>query len=225
MIRLRAIALLFAAIGMSTLVAADFSNYRGLQFGMDLAAAAKQAGTTPREAKLVHQRPFRIQEMEWYPRPPLLADPIKADPVKGALLCFVDGQLFRIVVAYDRYKVQGMTADDMIDAISLTYGAPSRPKAEIAYHSNYTDIADVLARWQDSEYSYDLVRSGDRTSFVMILYSKRLDALAQAAIAEALRLDKQEAPQRELQQQKIREEEERLVLERARSVNKPNFRP
>ena len=59
----------------------------------------------------------------------------------------------------------------------------------------------------------------------MVLYSKRLDALAQAAIVEAVRLDVQEAPQRELEKQKKREEEERLVLDKARSVNKPNFRP
>jgi hypothetical protein len=224
MTRLPAIGLLLVALGTSA-PAADLSSYRGLHFGMDLAAAAKQAGTKTAEAKLIHQRPFRIQEMEWQPGPPVLADPIKADPVKDALLCFVDGQLFRIVVTYDRYKVQGMTADDMIDAISSHYGPPSRPKAEIAYHSNYSDVAAVLARWQDSEYSFDLVRTGDRSSFAMILYSKRLDAMAQVAIDEAVRLEKQEAPQRELEKQKIREEEERLTLEKARSVNKANFHP
>ncbi len=141
------------------------------------------------------------------------------------MLCFFNGELFRIVVTYDRYKVEGMTAEDMIEAISATYGTATRPAAEIAFHSNYAEVATVLARWEDSEYSYNLVRTGDRSSFAMVLYSKRLDALAQAAIVEAVRLDAQEAPQRELEKQKKRAEEEHLVLEKARSVNKPNFRP
>jgi hypothetical protein len=219
------IGVLIGLIGTSTLFAADFSSYRGLQFGMDLTAAAKQAGTKPTEAKLVHQRPATIQEIEWQPNPSFLPDPAKADPVREALLCFLDGQLFRIVVMYDRYKIQGMTADDMVEAISQTYGTPTKPKAEIAYHSNYGEVAAVLARWQDSEYSYDLVRTGDRASFAMVLYSKQLDALAQAAIVEAVRLEALNAPQRELEKQKKREEEERLALENARSVNKANFRP
>lgn len=227
MIRGRALAIgvLFAVIGTSPVLAADLSTYRGLQFGMDVMAAAKQAGAKPTEARLVHQRPAAIQEIEWQLHSPILADPVQADPVREALLCFLDGQLFRIQVTYDRYKIQGMTADDMVEAISLTYGAATKPKAEIAYHSNYAEMAAVIARWQDSEYSYDLVRSGDHSGFALVLYSKRLDALAQAAIAEAIRLEAQEAPQRELEKQKKRDEEERLSLEKARNVNKPNFRP
>jgi hypothetical protein len=56
----------------------------------------------------------------------------------------------------------------------------------------------------------------------MVLCSKKLDGFAQAAISEAVRLEAQEAPQRELEK---REEEERHGLEKARSVNKSNFRP
>jgi hypothetical protein len=36
----------------------------------------------------------------------------------------------------------------------------------------------------------------------MLVLSKRLDALARAAIVEAIRLDEPEAPQREIQRQK-----------------------
>ena len=42
----------------------------------------------------------------------------------------------------------------------------------------------------------NLVQTGDKTSFAMILYSKTLDASAQAAIVESARLDLLEAPQR-----------------------------
>jgi hypothetical protein len=207
------------------LCAGDFSSYRGLQFGMNVSAAAKQAGTKPAEVRIAHERPALIQEMEWQPRSRDLADPVKADPVQDGLLCFYNGELFRIIVTYDRSKVEGMTAEDMVEAISLAYGAATKPSAEIAYHSNYGEIATVLARWEDPEYSYNLVRTGNRSSFALVLYSKRLDALAQAAIVQAVRLDAQEAPQREVEKQKKRAEEERLVLDKARLVNRPNFRP
>jgi hypothetical protein len=207
------------------LYAGDFSHYRGLQFGMNLSAAAKEAGTQPGDAKLLHQRPASIQEMEWQPRRSMPTDPANADPVKQGLLYFFNGELFRIIVTYDRYKVEGMTAEDMIEGISATYGAATRPKGEIAFHSNYAEVANVLARWEDPEYSYNLVRTGDQASFAMVLYSKRLDALAQAAIVEALRLDAQEAPQREIEKQKDQAEADRMVREKARSENKPNFRP
>ncbi|MGH9632883.1 MAG: hypothetical protein ACRD7E_31650 [Bryobacteraceae bacterium] len=222
--RVLTIPIMCAVLGGS-LLGADFSTYRELRFGMSLAAAAEQAGMTATEARFVHQRPALIQELHWQLRSPALADPVKADPAKEGLLCFFNGELSRIVITYDRYKVEGMSAEDMIEAISLTYGAATRPGAEIAYRSNYGEVAPVIARWESSEYSYDLVRTGDQSSFAMVLYSKRLDALAQAAIVEAVRLDAQEAPQREAEKQKKREKEERLILDRARSVNKPNFRP
>src|SRR5260370_2241535 len=118
--------------------------------------------------------------MDWHPGSSVLPDPAKADPVKEALLCFFNGELFRIVITYDRYKIEGMTADDMVEAISLTYGAATRPETEIAYHSNYGEAARVLARWEDAEYSYNLIRTGARSSFAMVLYSQQLDASAQA---------------------------------------------
>ena len=223
--RVPMIGILSAILGTSLLCAGDFSNYRGFQFGMNLSVAAKQAGVKPSDARLVHQRPALIQELEWQPRTPFQAVSMKADPVQEGLLRFYNGELFQIVITYDRYKVEGMTAEDMVEAISLTYGAAARPTAEIAYYSNYGEVAPVLARWEDSQYSYNLVRTGDRSSFAMVLHWKRLEALAQAAIAEAARLDAVEAPQRAIDLEKKQEAEGRLVLDKARSANMPNFRP
>src|ERR1700674_4411699 len=69
-----AMGLLCGVLGTSMLAAADFSSYRGFQFGMNLSAAAKQAGTKLSEVRLVHQRPAVIQEMDWWPRSFVLAD-------------------------------------------------------------------------------------------------------------------------------------------------------
>jgi hypothetical protein len=212
-------------LGTSMLYAGDFSSYRGFKFGMTLPAAAKEAGINPSDVRLVHQRPAVIQELDWMPHSSLLVEPAKNDTVKDGLLSFYNGELFQIIVSYDRYKVEGMTADDMVDAISRTYGSATRPKTQIAYHSNYAEVADVIARWEDSEYSYNLVQTGNRSSFAMIMSSKRLNALAQAANVEAIRLDAIEAPQRAIDQQKKLEADGQSELDKARATNKPNFRP
>ena len=212
--------ILFCFLGTSLLSAADLSTYRGLTFGMKLAAAAKRTGSIPAETRLVHERPARIQEMNW--RSPSTDS---ADPVKSGLLYFFNGELSRIVVTYDSHRVQGLTVNDMIAGIAKVYGPATRPEATISYYTVYGTKADVIARWEDAEYSYNLVRTADQLSFAMILCSKRLDALAEEASVEAVRLDKEEAPQRELAAQAERDEAKRLRLQDARAVNMPNFRP
>jgi hypothetical protein len=59
----------------------------------------------------------------------------------------------------------------------------------------------------------------------LVLYSKRLDALAQTAILESMRLETLDAPQRELAKQTQKLDDARLLLEKARTANKLNFRP
>ena len=54
-------------------------------------------------------------------------------------------------------------------------------------------------------------------------FSKRLDGLARTAIVEAIQLDEQEAPQREIDRQKKQDGENRAAQEQARLVNKANF--
>ena len=211
------------ALLTSLLSAQDLSTYREFQLGAALPAVAKQARMKAAEAKTLHQRPALIQELEWQA---LYLNPTQqADSVRNILFSFYNGELFQIVTTYDHQKVEGMTEADMVEAISLTYGAATKPAAEIAYHSNYGEVAPVISRWENSEYSYNLIRTGDQASFALILSLKYLDALAQAAIVEAGRLDALEAPQRAIDLQKKQDVESRLVLDKARSVNMPNFRP
>ena len=186
---------------------------------------AGYAVTLTGEAKLVHQRPAVIQELEWRPRSLYQADATQVESVRHSLLRFYNGELFQIGTTYDGDRVEGPTELDMVEAISLTYGTATKPAVEIPYHSNYGEVARVLARWEDSEYSCDLIRTGDRSSFAVILNSKRLNALAQAAIIEAVRLEALEVPQRAIEFQKKQQAEDRLVLDQARSKNIANFRP
>lgn len=206
----------------ASLWGADLSSYRGFKFGSTVTAVAKSGGLSPTDVKLIHQQPALLQEMDWQGHS--TADG-KSDSVREGVLSFLNGQLYRIVVIYDRYQVEGMTPDDMIEGISRTYGTAARPKAEIPYVSIYGKTASVIARWEDSSYAYDLVRTGDKASYAMILYSKGLDAAAQAAIAEAVRLDALTAPQRAKDAEQKQLDDDRIALEKARTTNKPNFKP
>jgi hypothetical protein len=209
----------------ASLCAADFSSYRGFTFGADVATIAKQAGLKPADAKVIQQKPVLLQEIDWDPGLAAAEAPSRKDPVHNGVLSFFEGKLYRIVVVYDSYKVAGMTVDDMIDSISQTYGVAKKPGIEISFHSYYGEVAKVLARWENEEYVYDLVRSGDQSSFALVMYSKQRDASAQAAIVEASRLYALDAPRRVLEADKKRVEDERLALEKTRAENKPNFKP
>ena len=206
--------------------APDLSRYRDFQFGETLPALAKQAGLKLSDAKLIHGRPAVMQELEWEIWLGTGSAP-QTDPVRTLLFSFYNGELFRIVVNYDRAETEGLTAEDMIEAISAKYGTATKPASpDISFSSTqvYNDTEVVIARWEDSQYSYNLYRSTYQPTFGMIAFSKRLDALARNATAEAIRLDAQEAPQREIQRQNREDEKNRESLERARQMNKPNFR-
>lgn len=212
-------------VSARSLDAPDLSKYREFQFGMALAAVAKLVDMKPSEAKATHLRPAVIQELEWQPQISLAAS--QADPVKGIFFSFYNGALFRIVVNYDRYRTEGLTTEDVANAISARYGAATRPDVEVIFSSSqvYNDSEVVVARWEDSQYSFNLFRSSYQPTFGLVAFSKRADALARAAIAEAIRLDEQEAPQREIERQKKQDAEDRTALEKVRLGNKPNFRP
>jgi hypothetical protein len=178
------------ALSASSICAQDLSNYREFRFGMNLSAVAKQAGMDLSEAKTLHQHPALIQEL-WWQRSFGGSSP-QTDPVREVVFSFYNGALYRMVVNYDRNGTEGFTDEDMINTISAKYGMAARPVATIVLFSSsqvYNDHEKVIARWEDSQYSYNLYRSSNQPVFGLLLFSKRLDALARTAIAEAIRLD------------------------------------
>jgi hypothetical protein len=216
-----------AVLSMPLIYAQDLSKYRGFQLGMNLPAVAKQANVKPSEAKVIYQRPAVIQELQWRPQSPSSSS-AQADPVKEVLFGFYNGELYRIVVNYDQDRTEGLTDEDLIEGISAQYGRPTTPVAKIISSSSsqvYSDSEKVIARWEDSQYSFNLFRFSYRSAPGMLVFSKRLEALAQVAIVQAIHLNDQEAPQREIDRQKKQDEEKRAAGQKARPVNKANFRP
>jgi hypothetical protein len=200
--------------------AADLSTYRQFQFGMSSAEVTKLAGLEPSAVKMLHQRPAVIEELEWMPH--LFGVTVgDADPVHDILFSFYNGHLYRILVHYDSQRTEGMTTADLIQAISGTYGAANNNHTTSALPLGNSEFADLLARWEDSQFSYSLVRLGYGRNLGMVAFSKGLERESRAAIREAIRLDEQEFPAKEIQRQK----DVALAVEKSRPANNMNFRP
>jgi hypothetical protein len=217
----------------------DLSKYRAFSLGTSLAELSKQVGPYSHYTTLIHQRPAAIQELTFWtlnssrPR-------IGVYPVSQILFSFYNGELYRIVVTYDRDDTEGLTDDDMVQAVSARYGTATSVYPEINFFpTNYLDggadkvipfflTSDpyrsaglVIARWEDSQNAVSLLRSGNLNSFKLALSSKRLDAQAEVAIFEFEKFEKREAPQVEIRRPKKEADE----LEVARQLNQKTFRP
>jgi len=230
---LAAMALGFALVP-HTVQGQDRSRYRNFQLGSGLPAVSALARLTPSQAKIIHQWPVVMQELEW--RPSYFVSGSTApqdDPVKQIVFSFYNDQLSKIVVDYDRDRTAGMTVADMIAAISQTYGPPLTPGAEKTgpFTLAESESGTSVAWWGDADHSIVLYRSSElygsssASRFRLIVTAPRLEALARIAHAQAVRLDEREAPQREIARQKKEVEDTRVADEKARRANKAAFRP
>src|SRR6185295_6399435 len=110
---------------------------------------------------------------------------------------FYDDHLFRVVVDYGRNRTEGLTAADLIEAISSTYGSPLARTATAPRTASRVEISSgtAVARWGTGPNSVVLYRQPTyRETFRLILTATAVDDLARKAEAQAVRLDEQEAP-------------------------------
>ena len=229
MINTRSFAIsIFAIVFLIPLAyAQDLSSYRNYHLEMNLAAVAEQADIKVSEARLISARPAVIQELEWRPESSYNSS-AQADPVSDIRFSFYNDELFRILVSYDQDRTEGLTNDDLIESISAKYGRPTNPAEKIVLYSSsyiYNQDEEVIARWEGPQYSFNLFRFSYQSVPGMLVFSKRLDPLAQAAIVESNRLDIQEAPQREIDRKRKQAEEDYTAGQKVRPANKANFRP
>ncbi len=203
----------------------DLSKYRTFSLGTSLAELTKQVGPYSHWTTLIHQRPAAIQELTFWTLSSSRS-PVGVEPVSQILFSFYDGELYRIVVTYDRDATKGLTDDDMVQAVSARYGAATRfyPEINLPTYDMFASTETVIARWEDSQNSVNLFRSSNQSPILLAVFSKRLDARAKAAIIESEKLeklDKQEAPQVEIG--RLKKEADELAI--VRQINQKTFRP
>jgi hypothetical protein len=202
-------------------------RYREYALQSSAASVVKISATRAADLKTLHERPSTIQRLEW--RAPYVgAGTESADPVREILFSFYDDQLYQVVVVYDRDRMEGLTSDDVIESMSATYGVPLLRQTRTGLGAVNADVnADttVVAQWEDAASLLTLTRSTYSPQFQLVLMSKPLNERARAAIKEALRLDTQEAPQREIDQRKRDVADAHVASQKARVINKAAFRP
>ena len=221
-----AAALVIATVGLH---AQDLSQYREFRLGNTLASVEKATGVAPGEAKSIQQRPGRIEELRWRPSERYNDKMVPTEPVREVIFTFYNDQLFKIAVDYDRQRTEGLTDTDLIDSISTRYGVSILQTTDLPTRglalTRSPDGDAVVARWSDADTSLTLVRGTYPTTLRLILALTSTDALARNAAAEAARLDRAEAPQREAERVNRMAEDSRVAAEKARVVNKPLFKP
>jgi hypothetical protein len=202
--------------------AQDLSKYRHFTLGMSLTKVLERTDQKMADVKVIHGRPVLIQELAWWP-PNLPGTSFQSDTVKQILFSFYKGELYKISVTYDQTSTEGLTAEDMVKSISAKYGPATNvvPDIDSAKNDRYDVTQKAVASWDDAQYSFNLVRSSFSEQLGLIIYSKRVNAEAELAIVEAVKLEEQEGPQREAERQKKQMDD----LEVARQKNQKSFRP
>jgi hypothetical protein len=202
--------------------AQDLSKYRHFTLGMNLTSLLERTEQKMTDVKTIHGRPALIQELTWWP-PNVPGTSLRSDSVEQIFFSFYNGELFKISVTYDRTATEGLTEADMVKAISAKYGPATiaAPEIESAMNDRYDAKQKPVASWEDAQYSSSLVRSSFNDVLGLVVFSKRANAQAELAIAEAVKLDEQEGPKRETERQKKQVDD----LEVARQKNQKSFRP
>ena len=201
--------------------AQDLSKYRNFSFGMTVADLSKQIDQKPANAAVLHEHPALIQEMTWWPPQPY-SSARPAEPVEQILFSFYNGALYRMLMTYDSSATKGLNDEDMIRVVSAKYGVATRPVAIVNFPMNpsYKATEKVIARWEDSQYSLNLFRSfGD--TFAIVMFTKELDAQAGTSIAESVKLEQEEAPEKAA----ARVKKDAADLELERQKNMKTLRP
>jgi hypothetical protein len=202
--------------------AQDLSKYRHFTLGMSLTRVLERTDQKMADVKVTHGRPALLQELAWRP-PNLPGISYRSETVEQILFSFYRGELYKISVTYDQSSTEGLTAEDLVKSISAKYGPAANvaPGIDSAKNDRYDVKQTAVATWEDTQYSLNLVRSSFTDRLGLIIYSKRINEEAELAVAEDVKLEEQEGPQREAARQKKQLDD----LEVARQKNQKIFRP
>jgi hypothetical protein len=200
----------------------DLSKYRDFTLGMSLTKLLERTDQKMTDVKTIHSRPALIEELNWWP-PKASGTSLQSDGVEQVLFSFYNGELYKISVTYDRLSTDGLTEEDMVRSISVKYGHATiaAPDLDPAMNGRYDSKQKPVASWEDAQYSLSLVRSSFNDVLGLVAFSKPVNADAEAATAEAVKLDEQEGPKREAE--RLKKQMDDLQVKRER--NQRSFRP
>ena len=214
-------------LASSPVVAADLSTYREFTIGASTADVTARIGAAETDLKTVHERPALLQELSWRPRYTSGRNPVERDSVAVIVFSFIDNQLFRMTIDYERGRTEGLTKEDMITSLSEMYGPRSTRQAPIAPRSSYDtlDTPIAIATWREGDATLTLNQSAYGGGFSLVITSLPLEARARKAQATAVTMDAREAPAREAARAKEQADTARAAADKTRTTNKATFKP
>ena len=186
-----------------------------------------RGGAAERDLKTLHERPALLQELSWRPPYVLGRNFIDRDSVATIVFSFIDNQLFRMTIDYERSRTEGLTKEDLITSLSAVYGPRSMQPAPTAPRSasDSLDTETVIATWRQGDATLTLNQSAYSGGFSLTITSIALEALARKAQATAVTMDAREAPAREAARAKEQADAARAAAEKIRTTNKGAFKP
>jgi hypothetical protein len=209
--------------------AQDLEVYREFRLGSSVAAVSSLTAPRASDLRVIHERPALLQDLSWRPRYSARSPIPNVDPVDEIVFSFYNDQLFKIAVRYDDTRTIGLTRQDIIGALSTSYGAPTRvstaqARPDARSYDAYDTVA-LVAEWQRGETTATLSQGGYNSSFRLVIVAVPVEALAGTAHAAAVAMDAREAPARDAARVKKQEEDALAAEARARTTNKGAFRP
>jgi hypothetical protein len=203
------------------LLAQDLSKYRNFSLGTNLATVLKHTDLRLVDAKATHEGSLLFQEVTWHPATGV-GRSYGSESVQEIAFSFYKGELYKMFVTYERASTEALTPDDMVKSISAKYGpATSVALAIDSANDKYEVREKPVASWDDPQYSFNLVRSSFSDAFELVIYSKKVNAEAEAALAQVVKVDELEAPQKAVDRLK-KEADDRETM---RLKNQKSFRP
>ena len=190
-----------AALGLATSVtlaaatpaaAQGRQHYRTYAMGDSLQAISRQIGLPIIDATSTPAVSEAVQELRWHARHVRVGTVSSGDPVDRLVFNFYEHRLFRIVIDYAPDRTEGMTAADMVAAVSELYGTPRRRTLASSDDdfgpSRPTET--VVAQWIRGDQSVALLAIQGQTAFRLIVVSSALQTLARASGAREAPADR-----------------------------------
>lgn len=200
------------------------AQYRGVALGDSVQVVVERLHMSAADVTVVHDSPMLIQQVIWRPRASIGGSAGSADTVAEMVLTFQAERVGQIVVIYDRARTQGLTDDDVRDALGRTYG-PSMLIAVPPPRAASASERVTIGRWEDATTLLILWREQFPNRIGMTITSIASDAALQQAIVDGARLAAAGAPARELARRTAEAEAIRLRDEKIRLENKKTFKP
>src|SRR3984957_14495061 len=114
---------------------ANLSQYRDFSIGTRVAVVLNRTGEILEDVTTISERPASIQQVTWRPGP-LAGKPMHKDAVEHISFDFFNNALYKMSVTYEKTATEGLTPNDMVEALAAKYGSPTRITPQNIHNPN-----------------------------------------------------------------------------------------